>query len=98
MDPNYQIPLEYDENVDYCEKCKCSMTVVHSEGIVRCEKCGMQEDILIDSDKPSYKDPPRELSYFSYKKLNHLSEFLRRKSMTILPFKYILGCLKKLYQ
>ena len=57
MDPNYQIPLEYDENIDYCEKCKCSMTVVHSEGIVRCEKCGMQEDILIDSDKPSYKDP-----------------------------------------
>ena len=74
MDPNYQIPLEYDENVDYCENCKCSMTVVHSEGIVRCEKCGMQEDILIDSDKPSYKDPPREMSYFSYKKLNHLAE------------------------
>ena len=74
MDPNYQIPLEYDENIDYCENCKCPMTIVHSEGIVRCEKCGMQEDILIDSDKPSYKDPPREMSYFSYKKLNHLAE------------------------
>ena len=98
MDPNYQIPLEYDENIDYCENCKCPMTVVHSEGIVRCEKCGMQEDILIDSDKPSYKDPPREMSYFSYKKLNHLAEFLGRKSMTIIPFKYILGCLKNLYQ
>ena len=50
------------------------MTIVHSEGIIRCEKCGLQEDILIDSDKPSYKDPPREMSYYSYKKLNHLSE------------------------
>lgn len=97
MDPNYQVPLEYDENIDFCEKCKCSMTVVHSEGIVRCEKCGIQEDILIDSDKPSYKDPPRELSYFSYKKLNHLSElsyfcWIRRIVKFInyyLPFKSI---------
>ena len=98
MDPNYQIPLEYDDNIDYCENCKCTMTIVHSEGIVRCEKCGMQEDILIDSDKPSYKDPPREMSYFSYKKLNHLAEFLGRKSIIVRPFKYILGCLKSLYQ
>ena len=97
MDPNYQIPLEYDENIDYCENCKCPMTIVHSEGIVRCEKCGMQEDILIDSDKPSYKDPPREMSYFSYKKLNHFAEFLGRRSMAFPPFKYILGCLKNLY-
>lgn len=99
MDPNYQVPLEYDENIDFCEKCKCSMTVVHSEGIIRCEKCGMQEDILIDSDKPSYKDPPRELSYFSYKKLNHLSE--SKGNILVLmvrPFKYILNFLKSLFQ
>mgnify|MGYP003685789645 FL=1 len=98
MDPNYQIPLEYDDHIDYCDNCKCSMMVVHSEGIVRCEKCGMQEDILIDSDKPSFKDPPREMSYFSYKKLNHLAEYLGRKSIIVRPFKYILSCLKSLYQ
>ena len=99
MDPNYQIPLEYDDNIDYCEKCKCSMTIVHSEGIIRCEKCGMQEDILIDSDKPSYKDPPRELSYFSYKKLNHLSESKGNKLVLMVrPLKYILHFLKRLFQ
>ena len=99
MDPNYQIPLEYDEHIDYCDNCKCSMNIVHSEGIVRCEKCGMQEDILIDSDKPSYKDPPREFSYFSYKKLNHLAESkVIIKSMTVSPFKYILNFLKSLFQ
>lgn len=99
MDPNYQVPLEYDENIDFCEKCKCSMTVVHSEGIVRCEKCGIQEDILIDSDKPSYKDPPRELSYFSYKKLNHLSESKENKLVLMVrPLKYILNFLKNLFQ
>ena len=98
MDPNYQIPLEYDENIDYCEKCKCSMTIVHSEGIIRCEKCGMQEDILIDSDKPSYKDPPREMSYYSYKKLNHLSEYkVYVNILLVLPFKYILNFLKSVF-
>jgi hypothetical protein len=98
MDPNYQIPLEYDENIDYCEKCKCSMTIVHSEGIIRCEKCGMQEDILIDSDKPSYKDPPREMSYYSYKKLNHLSEYkVYLHILLVLPFKYILNFLKSVF-
>ena len=92
MDPNYQVPLEYDENIDFCENCKCSMTIVHSEGIIRCEKCGMQEDILIDSDKPSYKDPPREMSYYSYKKLNHLSEYyVYISKMFVRYFKYILS-------
>ena len=98
MDPNYQIPLEYDEHIDYCENCKCSMMIVHSEGIIRCEKCGMQEDILIDSDKPSYKDPPREISYFTYKKLNHLAECLGVINKAVMSFKYITNFLKSLFQ
>ena len=92
MDPNYQIPLEYNENIDYCEICNCTMKVVHSEGIIRCENCGLQEDILIDSDKPSYKDPPRELSFYSYKKLNHFSEYFKNiKNVLMFCFKnYVL--------
>ena len=99
MDPNYQIPLEYDEQIDYCEKCKCNMTIVHSEGIIRCEKCGLQEDILIDSDKPSYKDPPRELSFYSYKKLNHLSEWIAQfqaKETTEIPKEVFDGILNEI--
>ena len=71
------------------------MTIVHSEGIIRCEKYGIQEDILIDSDKPSYKDPPREMSCYSYKKLNHLSECkVYINNLLVLSLKYILGNLK----
>lgn len=99
MDPNYQIPLEYNENIDFCENCKCNMTVVHSEGIIRCEKCGLQEDILIDSDKPSYKDPPRELSFYSYKKLNHLAEWIAQfqaKETTEIPKEVFDGILNEI--
>ena len=34
------------------------------------------EDIIINSEKTSYKDPPREVSYFAYKRINHFNEWL----------------------
>ena len=52
------------------------MVLLHSEGIIVCQSCGYQTPILIDSDKPSYKDPPREISYFAYKRINHFNEWL----------------------
>ena len=41
-----------------------------------CENCGYTEDIIINSEKTSYKDPPREASYFAYKRINHFNEWL----------------------
>ena len=32
--------------------------------------------IIINSEKVSYKDPPREVSYFAYKRINHFNEWL----------------------
>ncbi len=51
------------------------MTLYPSDGIQICENCGNQENILIESDKPSFKDPPLEVCYFSYKRINHYNEF-----------------------
>ena len=42
-----------------------------SHGCMICPKCGCEEKILVDYDTPSYKEPPRELTYFAYKKINH---------------------------
>ena len=53
-----------------------------------CERCGDETTILIDSDKPSYKDPPREISYFAYKRINHFNEWLAQfqaKETTEIP-------------
>ena len=48
----------------------------------------ISSQILIDSDKPSYKDPPREISYFAYKKINHFNEWVAQfqaKESTDIP-------------
>ena len=64
------------------------MTVYHSEGYQICSSCGNQEHILIESDKPSFKDPPLEVCYFSYKRINHFNEWLAQfqaKESTEIP-------------
>jgi hypothetical protein len=88
VDPDYVVPLEYDELHDYCDDCKCYMKIIHSEGVMRCGTCGYQEDILIDSDKPSYKDPPRELSFYNYKKMNHMIELTKSIEISVKYIKY----------
>ena len=43
---------------------------------------------MVDSDKPSYKEPPREISYFAYKRINHFNEWLvqfQAKESTDIP-------------
>jgi len=63
-------------SLDYgtCAVCESEMLV--NETFLDCPECGHQDYILVDSEKPSYKDPPREMSYYAYKKINHLNEWL----------------------
>jgi hypothetical protein len=81
--------FEEEDGYDICKKChEDSVVLIHSEGILVCQKCGYQIPILIDSDKPSYKDPPREISYFAYKRINHFNEWLAQfqaKESTDIP-------------
>jgi len=59
-----------------CPACAIEMTLFQTEATLCCPSCGYEEFILIDSEKPSYKDPPREITYFAYKKINHFNEWL----------------------
>jgi predicted Zn-ribbon and HTH transcriptional regulator len=59
-----------------CPACDVEMTFFQNEAKLGCPTCGFEEFILIDSEKPSYKDPPREVTYFAYKKINHFNEWL----------------------
>ena len=79
IDPNYVAKIKVDINICKCRNCKSEMTVYPSDGIQICENCGLQENILIESDKPSFKDPPMEVCYFSYKRINHYNEYTRQK-------------------
>jgi len=84
-----------------CPLCDNEMCFAQNEALLNCSRCGFQEFILIDSEKPSYKEPPREISYFAYKKINHLNEWLAQfqaKETTEIPqeiFEQIQSELKK---
>jgi hypothetical protein len=71
-----------------CPVCDNEMSFSQNEAMLVCSSCGHQDFILVDSEKPSYKDPPREISYFAYKKINHLNEWLAQfqaKETTEIP-------------
>lgn len=78
VDPNYIPTIKFDMKQFTCKACNYEMTLYATDGIQICEKCGIQENILIESDKPSFKDCNGESvnSSFSYKRLNHYSELI----------------------
>ena len=71
-----------------CYDCNIEKILYQTDGIIVCPNCGVQEKILISFNKPSYKQPPREMSYFAYKRINHFNEWLAQfqaKETTDIP-------------
>ena len=92
----------YDKDIiDFCQNCNVEKTLYISEGKLICPHCGDESFVLMDSEKPSYKEPPREVSYFAYKRINHFNEWLAQfqaKESTDIPkdvYDMILDELKK---
>ena len=103
IDPEHAkvITNSLEDPYGICEKCDKEMTFSMNEAQFYCDGCGHQEFVLIDSDKPSYKDPPREVTYYAYKRINHFNEWLAQfqaKESTEIPeevFDAIMEELKK---
>jgi len=79
---------ELDDMSGECVECGTDMMFSQNEAMLYCPECGMTEFMLIDSDRPSYKDPPRESSYYAYKRINHFNELLAQfqaKGSTEIP-------------
>ena len=73
---------------EHCHKCNVSREEIGSEGILVCPVCGSEEYMLVVSDFPSFRDPPKERNNYAYKKINHLNEILNQfqaKESTIIP-------------
>uniref|UniRef100_A0A6C0L392 Viral late gene transcription factor 3 zinc ribbon domain-containing protein n=1 Tax=viral metagenome TaxID=1070528 RepID=A0A6C0L392_9ZZZZ len=82
------IPKNINYNIEQCPLCDIILTMKNIESVLLCEKCGYTEHIIIHSEKVSYKDPPRESSYFAYKRINHFNEWLAQfqaKETTDIP-------------
>ena len=74
---------------DICSYCnKGEMIPIEYEGILLCNNCNKIIKYLIENDKPSYKDPPKEVCFYAYKRINHFREILAQfqaKESTQIP-------------
>jgi len=89
IDKEFELDDEIQEdNYDICSNCNIDMLLNVNTSLLICSNCGIQESIILDIDKPSYKDPPKEITSFCYKRINHLNEFLAQfqaKETTEIP-------------
>ena len=90
IDPHYSRPSMHalNDTSFMCDACGEDMKISINDATVSCPHCGFHKLILMDSDKPSYKDPPREVSYYAYKRINHFNEWLAQfqaKESTEIP-------------
>lgn len=76
---------------DICDSCHAGELISQDEeGILICnnDKCGKFITHIVDSAKPANKEPPNEVSYTAYIRLNHFKEILSQfqaKETTQIP-------------
>ena len=75
VDTRYISDKNKEDDIEICRKCNAQKYFINAEGVMICQKCGAQEYVLIDCDKPSYKEPPKEIAYFAYKRINHFKSW-----------------------
>jgi hypothetical protein len=79
----------YSYNKSICENCNIGELIkVNHEGIIVCNHCFTNHKYLVDNDKPTYKEPPKEVSFYAYKRINHFREILSQfqaKESTDIP-------------
>jgi hypothetical protein len=84
---------DYIYPIDVCTCCKNGELISQEEeGVLICNKCGVMVPHIIESSKPSNKEPPNEVSYTAYIRLNHFKEILSQfqaKETTQIPVEVI---------
>ena len=84
--------INQDEyTIDVCQKCSIGELISQDdEGIMICNnnKCATYVQYIVDNEKPIYKEPPNEVTYNAYVRLNHFKEILSQfqaKETTQIP-------------
>ena len=74
---------------DICKFCnKGELLPLEDEGVLMCNACNRYVPYLIENEKPSYKEPPKEVCFYAYKRINHFKEILSQfqgKETTQIP-------------
>jgi hypothetical protein len=89
-------------NTDICAICNNGELISQDEdGILICNnnKCGKYVTYIVDSSKSTSKDPPNEVSYTAYIRLNHFKEIISQfqaKETTQIPDEVITAIKKRI--
>jgi hypothetical protein len=89
IDESFLDMSAYVRETDICQSCfKGEMIPLDDEGVLICNLCSVNIPYLIENEKPSYKEPPKEVCFYAYKKINHFKEILAQfqgKETTQIP-------------
>ena len=89
IDESFIDTSQFVQNDSVCKKCgKGELIPVDYEGVLICNNCSVQVKYLIENEKPSYKEPPKEVCFYAYKRINHFREILAQfqaKETTQIP-------------
>ncbi len=93
IDDNFIDLGNYTTNDEICKYCNIGELIpIDDEGVLVCNNCYIQVQYLIENEKPSYKEPPKEVCFYAYKRINHFREILAQfqaKESTQIPEKVI---------
>lgn len=89
IDQSFLDMTYFTNDMDTCTNCKTGELITQEdEGILVCNQCFCQIPYLIDNEKPSYKEPPKEVCFYAYQRINHFREILAQfqaKETTHIP-------------
>jgi len=100
IDNSYMKTLN-DSLTNQCQRCEIPMNCLAQEGIMICPMCGYQEIILVEQNRPIYRQSNKEASHYTYKRINHFNEWISQiqgKESTDIPeeiFEKIVNEIKK---
>jgi len=79
----------YVVKTDICDTChRGEMIPIVHEGQMVCNNCSTSVQYLVENEKPSYKEPPKEVCFYAYKRINHFREVIAQfqaKETTQIP-------------
>jgi hypothetical protein len=82
-----------------CPRCHLQLTCIHQDGAMVCSDCGYQELLLIEQNRPLIRQPNKEASHYSYKRINHFREWcsqVQGKESTDIPEEIFENILKEI--
>jgi uncharacterized Zn finger protein (UPF0148 family) len=100
IDPTHMKQLN-DSLTNQCQRCQVAMNCLIQEGMMICPTCGYQEILLIEQNRPIYRQSNKEASHYTYKRINHFNEWISQiqgKESTDIPeevFEKIVNEIKK---